>query len=64
MKFTSRKFIFSLIQLILMVGLPVVYRHLEISDELCKMVLIGIFSGHIYHFANVWESKNAANINK
>lgn len=57
MRYGSRKFIFSLLQLGLMCGIPILFHYLGISDDLSKMVLIGIFSGHLYHFANIWDSK-------
>lgn len=56
-KYASRKFILSILQLILLVGLPIGYHHLGISDDLCKMVIFGILGNSLYHFANVLEGR-------
>ncbi len=62
MKYGSRKFLLSILQLGLLGGVPILYRHLGISDDLCKMVLLGIFGGHLYHFSNLFDKRIANNV--
>lgn len=56
-KYASRKFLFSIIQLCLLCGMPILFHNMGISDDVTKMVLVGVFSGHLYSFANIWDSK-------
>lgn len=57
MKYASRKFILSNVQLILLVSIPLLFHHVGISDDLSKTVLLGIASTSLYHFSNVMDSK-------
>lgn len=58
-KFISRKFILSILVLLLSVLIPVVYKHLEIGETVTLTVLgimAGIGTG--YGILNVRDSKN------
>lgn len=63
-KYGSRKFLFAFVQLCLLCGVPLLFSELHITDDVTKMVLVGIFSGHIYSFANIWDSKVKNGINQ
>ena len=51
MKFGSRKFILTVVQTLIVMVLPVVYKKLEISDEILMLVLgassslVALYSG-------------------
>lgn len=64
MKYGSRKFILSIGQLGLMAGLPVLYHHLGISDDLCKIVIAGVFGSHVYNIVNLLEGRIDGTSNK
>lgn len=56
-KYASRKFVLSFIQLILLVGVPILFHNLGIGDDLSKTVLFGILGTSIYHVSNVLDGK-------
>lgn len=56
--YTSRKLLVTAFSTILMVGLPVLYKHIGISDQITLMVLGAVagLSG-IYNAANAMQKK-------
>lgn len=57
-KWGSRKFIVTIAQLMIMIILPIVYRYLEVGDEITITMLIAIAgSGSFYTGFNVLQKK-------
>lgn len=57
-RLTSRKFIFSMIQVFLTILLPFVYKHFEISDSILLTVLMCLNgAGLAYTGANLISKK-------
>lgn len=57
MKYGSRKFVLSLFQLSFLVGVPLLFHNVGISDDISKTVLYGILGTSIYHVANIFDGK-------
>jgi hypothetical protein len=64
MKWGSRKFILTVVQTLIVLVLPIVYKKLEIGDDVLMLVLgassslVALYSG-----MNVLEKKKANNFN-
>lgn len=58
-KFLSRKFILTLVVLLMVGGLPMIYKANEVSETVTMTVLILLGSvGAAYGFMNVKDAKN------
>lgn len=61
MESPGRKFVITAAQLLLLTGLPLLYKHIGISDEITLTVLISATSAvGLYNVANVWQKIGAS----
>lgn len=57
-KWMSRKFIVTLLQVILMILIPMIYKYIQVGDEVTITVLLAIAgAGSLYTGLNVLQKK-------